>query len=144
MDHLKFITLTKKLAEKNSEKLLQIIHENPKEYWGESELLYPLPKKFKRSLLLEQGEEVIGFIIASEKEEDTLHIHKINVKESFQGKGLGKTLLSYFLNKYSNKLITLKVHHTNNRAIKLYKNIGFSYLRNEEDYHLFRYDKKEG
>jgi ribosomal protein S18 acetylase RimI-like enzyme len=58
------------------------------------------------------------------------HLHHFGIAPSYQGKGLSKMLLEETLRFVKEKGIQVKleVHQDNEKAIKLYKKYGFSYL----------------
>lgn len=68
-----------------------------------------------------------------------LHWHHFGIKPEYQGKGFAKELAKYTLD-YAQKQgiqIKLEVHQQNNRAISLYKKLGFQYL-GDYDVYIFR------
>jgi ribosomal protein S18 acetylase RimI-like enzyme len=65
-----------------------------------------------------------------------LHLHHIGVKPEFQNQGLGKLLTRESL-KFAKKKgyqIKLEVHKDNNKAINIYKKLGFLFLG---DYNVY-------
>ena len=101
------------------------------EYWDESHFLTELPQKWVYSFYVSHGDEVIGFIVASEKEQ-SIHIHKFVVDQPFQGSGLGSRMLQHLVYQ-SQKPITLKVRTDNEQGISFYKKHQFSITYSEKD-----------
>lgn len=82
------------------------------------------------------GEEIVGFIACHSEWEDyregpVCEIHEFAVKEQFQGKGIGKALLERaieYAKSKNHRKITLWVGEKNEKAINLYKKVGFAPL----------------
>lgn len=70
--------------------------------------------------------KVVGFINYYEIY-DRVEIANFNVLEYFQNHGIGTKLINYLIDKYKEKYknITLEVRDDNERAIRLYKKVGF-------------------
>ena len=71
-------------------------------------------------------DKVVGFINYYEIY-DRIEIANFNVLDYFQNNGIGTKLINYVINKYKEKYknITLEVRKDNEKAIKLYKKVGF-------------------
>lgn len=71
-------------------------------------------------------DKVVGFINYYEIY-DRIEIANFNVLEYFQNHGIGTKLINYVIEKYKGKCknITLEVRKDNEKAIKLYKKVGF-------------------
>ena len=71
-------------------------------------------------------DKVVGFINYYEIY-DRIEIANFNVLDYFQNNGIGNKLINYVINKYKEKYknITLEVRKDNEKAIKLYKKVGF-------------------
>lgn len=59
------------------------------------------------------------------------YIDFITVSPNFRGQGIGKTLISHCLETFHDEKITLYVAKNNNRAYKLYRNLGFQVIQKE-------------
>lgn len=81
---------------------------------------------------------------------DEVHITNIAIHPNYRGKGLGKELLKYSIDDYSNiriKGVTLEVNVNNEVAINLYKDSGFEivgkrpgyYSNNQDAYIMWKY-----
>ncbi len=81
---------------------------------------------FMRIIVYLIDNKVVGFINYYEIY-DRLEIANFNVLDYFQNQGIGTKLISYVIDKYKNnyKNITLEVRKDNEKAIKLYKKMGF-------------------
>lgn len=78
---------------------------------------------------LKENNELIGSVAILDNEIDDLIVNK-----KYQGKGYGKKLLLYAINKMQNlkvEKITLHVAKWNEKALKLYENNGFKYVKIE-------------
>lgn len=81
---------------------------------------------FMRIVVFLIENKVVGFINYYEIY-DRLEIANFNVLPYFQNHGIGTKLILYVVDKYKEKFknITLEVRSDNEKAIKLYKKIGF-------------------
>ncbi len=71
-----------------------------------------------------------------------IHLHHFGVLPAFQGRGIGRKLTMESIKFAKNKgfQIKLEVHKTNTEAIKLYTQLGFSYLDDYLVYIVRSYD----
>ncbi len=106
---------------------IQIIKDEPFEYWSEEHFLKELPLKFELSLVAVNDFQIVGYIIASANV-DCAYIHKFMVDSSYRGQQIG-TMLQDVFNKNLIKLgffsIKLCVMGTNKKAISFYKKNGY-------------------
>ena len=113
--------------------------------WGKHSIYdtnyYYLVMKKNLSYVYKNDKEVIAVcLMNSIQPNKEVNIDLICVKKEYQGKGLGKSLLEFCINNCINKdyyEFFLHVATTNQKAIKLYKKLGFiivNYIRNY--YHL--------
>ncbi len=93
------------------------------EIWNKKNFRYELPKKFDYSLALFDHEEIIGYVVASEKN-DAIYIHRFAVCK----KGYSVKFFYEILKNYKNKTIFLMVNVTNKRAIEFYKSFNFDII----------------
>ena len=65
-----------------------------------------------------------------------IHMHHFGIHPDYQGRGLSKPLLreSLFHVKQTGYQVKLEVHNSNDRAINLYKGMGFKYLGDYDVY----------
>lgn len=73
----------------------------------------------------------------------TAYINNVSIVKSYMGKGIAKTLLSMCVqyaerNKFN--VINLEVQESNNRAIQLYKKVGFESVGKKGEFSLMRYE----
>ncbi len=135
---MKINILSKEFAKSNISDLIRISKEIPFEYWEKEHFLFDLSKKWDYSLVAvnEITQKVLGFIICSQKEEFSIHIHKFAVEKESQSKKIGYILLEKLEKEcYSTQIrkITLKVHVSNIRAINFYLKNGFVQKETKED-----------
>lgn len=89
-------------------------------------------------LIVEQEEEAIGFASWSAMEEKGIYkLHKLYVLPGRQGKGLGKTILSFIIDDIKPQGATMLRLNVNrhNKARQFYEKMGFTVIR-EEDIHV--------
>lgn len=81
---------------------------------------------FMKIVVFLMDNKIVGFINYYEIY-DRIEIANFNVLPFFQNKGVGTKLMLYLIDKYSNKCqnITLEVRSDNEKAISLYKKVGF-------------------
>jgi len=126
MDLLINITSLKYL-EDNYEKFIAILKSQKNEYWARENFLKELPNKFRFSLHATINESLVGYIIASSKN-NTAYIHKFMVDRDHRGNKIGHHLLAKFyeITKQLNfNNIELTVERDNLQAIKFYQKNGF-------------------
>lgn len=65
-----------------------------------------------------------------------IHLHHFGILSEYQGKGLSKILLRSSLEhiKQTGCQVKIEVHHSNQKAINLYKKSGFKYLGDYDVY----------
>ncbi|MEM8914480.1 MAG: GNAT family N-acetyltransferase [Pseudomonadota bacterium] len=68
----------------------------------------------------------VAYAILSRKWADRLHIHQFMVRKERRGSGVGDTLMSGLLERYSNDPVSLKVDRHNDGAIRFYSRYGFA------------------
>ena len=126
---IKIVKLTKELAVKISDQIL-ILEKNWAEIgdepWNIDNLLNDLPLKWDLSQLALVDNNVVGYLIASLKD-NAVYLNKIVVDKSQRNFGIGKKLLKEFLKKSLkikiNKVI-FKVR-IDNPAVKFYEKLNF-------------------
>lgn len=105
------------------------------EPWGRTRWLVDLPGKWELSWVLLCKGRPIGFLIASRKE-DALHIHRLAVAANERCTGFGNLLMTAAARQAQEQgypIITLKVRHTNTRAIAFYTRLGFTVSGRQRD-----------
>ena len=113
---------------------VNILKNELNEYWGKEHFLKDLEGKWKYSLYIEDKQKIIGYIIASKKD-DNIHIHKFMIHNEYRSHGVGYKLLEAFENlcaRNKEYLIELKVYNKNRLAIKFYLKNGFKEEENSE------------
>ena len=113
---MKQIKITKEYMLENLEQFKGIIKDVPNEYWTDKHFLLDLPGKWDWSITMEHEDKLIGFVIASSARAGRVHIHKFMVAKEYRSRGIGNVLLMY----YMGFRVTLKVHKSNDRAIRFY------------------------
>ena len=128
--------ITKEYLKSHIESFLEILKNEPYEYWNEENFLIDLPGKYDISYYLELDEVLASYIISSLKPNNIAYIHKFMTSESYRNKGLGRMILNIFqLNCKQKKIkeIQLTVIKSNNDAIEFYINNGFTFISNRLD-----------
>ncbi|MBN2009909.1 GNAT family N-acetyltransferase [candidate division KSB1 bacterium] len=129
MDHLVEIQiLTSEKLESSLPAFIKVLEEFPNEYWQSEHFLTDLPGKWQLSIFAEQHNQLLGYIIASQKG-DTAHIHKFMVTSQFRAAGVGSSLMDYFIQNCERLGLfkfSLWVYANNVGAIKFYERHGFA------------------
>lgn len=88
--------------------------------------------------LIENDKKIIGYCLLN-KQDNNYHIMKIVIDYNFQSQRLGTLLFNkmneYYQNKDKSYSFTLEVKVDNNKAIGLYKKMGFIKIKNLKDYY---------
>ncbi|NPA13502.1 MAG: ribosomal protein S18-alanine N-acetyltransferase [Aquificae bacterium] len=93
--------------------------------WSKGQILSTNPYRIKKSVYL--GDTLVGFF-EGEVILDEGAVLMLAVKKEFQGKGIGKSILNWFISyckKQGVKNVWLEVSAENQKAIQLYSNLGF-------------------
>lgn len=120
--------LKKDLLEERLSEFIEILKEEPGEYWRETHFLLALPDKYEISVVATTGDTIAGYIIASRKDNEP-YIHKFMVRKDLRGRSLGTDMLCFFEKNILKKgfsSIYLAVREENESAIKFYKNNMFT------------------
>jgi len=92
-------------------------------------------QEHQQFVLLEQGEEAIGFASwSATKEKGVFKLHKLYLLPGQQGKGLGKIFLHYIINEIRPagvKKLRLNVNRYN-KAKQFYERLGFTVIGEED------------
>ncbi len=75
-----------------------------------------------------QGYTMIAKSFSTEFGKPCIWIEDLYVKDGYRGLGLGKMLLDFIAEKYTDCVFRLEVEEENKRAINLYKKCGFDIL----------------
>ncbi|MBE6787123.1 MAG: GNAT family N-acetyltransferase [Ruminococcaceae bacterium] len=75
-----------------------------------------------------QGYAMIAKSFSTEFGKQCIWLEDLYIKEKFRGLGLGKKVLDFITQKYTNCIFRLEVEEENERAVKLYEKSGFSVL----------------
>jgi ribosomal protein S18 acetylase RimI-like enzyme len=116
-------TLTRQDLEKHLDEFIEILSEEPHEYWTGEHFRSSLPLKFEFSVAAFSGDRLAGYIIASLKEEGP-YIHKYMVRNDLRSMSVGKKMLDFLEQKILDagfNSIELSVMEANERAISYYR-----------------------
>jgi dTDP-4-amino-4,6-dideoxy-D-galactose acyltransferase len=88
----------------------------------------------------DKNETIVGFVTLNKKSESLVNIGLVAVSDGFRGKGIGKSLINYALNKsfelgYKEIQVITQINNIN--AIKLYESIGFYIKEKTFVYHYW-------
>lgn len=134
MGNLTIKALSKRYLQKNIALFIDIAREFPNEQWKEEHFLLELPNKFKLSLVAIINGKLVGYIIASQKNNHA-YIHLFIVKKEYQGEKIGTRLQENFeehCGVYFLSEIKLTVHDSNHKAFLFYKYNGYKISRYKE------------
>ena len=107
-----------------------------KEYWNENynivkDVYIPMSKTF----IYEDNDDIRGFISIINND----FIGALFVEKNYQSQGIGKSLIDYAKNLYDN--LSLAVYKENEKAISLYKKLGFNVIEETESRYYMKYNK---
>ena len=130
--------LTKEFLSRNIDQFIDILNDIPGEYWGRENFLLDLGGKFTYSCFALVNNRLAGYIIASERGEAAIHIHKFMVAAKYRGMKIGSRMLAFLETSLKERGITgesLKVERTNDKGIKFYLNHGFVFISATPEHH---------
>lgn len=109
------------------------------EHWGHENFLIELNGKWDNSYIALEENIIAGFIICSKKNKNTLHIHRLAVREKFQFMGIGTRLIANVINSTDSEInrVTLKVKADNITAQRFYVKVGFKYSYTEDKNYVY-------
>jgi len=97
------------------------------EVWNISNFKYTLPKKNDYSFVLFESDIIIGYAVASEKN-DAVYMHRFAVFK----RGKAKIFFEEVLKNYQDKSIYLMVNIINIQAIRFYRQFDFDIVNDKE------------
>jgi ribosomal protein S18 acetylase RimI-like enzyme len=81
--------------------------------------------------------------IVTDEGNDIFEVKNIATYEKYHGKGYGKQMMKFIIEKYRNKCKTLLVGTGNvEKSLKYYKNLGFKYSHIVKNFFVDNYDHK--
>lgn len=137
--------------EKFDKKILEDIENIEKESFNEPWLKEVYMKLIEKDNVFVYGAKadnrLVGFILIMDMI-DVLEVIRIAIKKEYRRQGMGEDILREFISD-SDKDIFLEVRTSNEKAIKLYKKIGFELLNIRKNYYkdtnesalIFRFQK---
>lgn len=134
---LNFTVFSYDLIKEHVDRCLELLKQMPNfQYWTEEHFLLNLPLKFLFSQGAFDKDLLVGFIIASQKEKDLVHIHKYVVDKQYRNRNIGSSLLMNLcvlcLSMQINR-ISLNVYSDNTKAIEFHKRNGFRIISTRHD-----------
>ena len=136
------VPLTKELINRYLNEMIEMSSQLHGDYWAAEHYLSELNKKWDLSFALMEKNEMLGFMIVSDKDV-SYHLHRIVIRKEQIGKGYGKILLERLINDAKTALknaVTLKVHPANDVAINLYEKYGFKKVATDGENYSYRLD----
>lgn len=120
------------------DKIIEIENEVFTSCWNREQFEYELlENEFSNMYVIKEDEEIIGYAglwILFERAEITT----IAITTKYQGKKYGETLLRFLIEEAIKKgadICSLEVRVSNERAINLYRKLGFEVLRTRKNYY---------
>ncbi|MDO4711652.1 MAG: GNAT family N-acetyltransferase [Peptostreptococcaceae bacterium] len=117
------------------------------EFYHTDAVLYPIPREYiettfeeitvsdiyAEGYLFEHEEEVAGYALitksfSQEAGGRVIWLEEVYIRPKFQGKGIGKEFFGFIEKKHPLKRLRLEVEYSNERAIKLYEDLGYEVL----------------
>ena len=93
------------------------------------------------SFVCKINNKIVGFTVLTKKENDEILIYTVFVDENHRRKGVATKLIQHSMNNarkiYKKAYFTLHVIVTNEKAINLYKKIGFKLTKTIPDFYLW-------
>ena len=124
----RIVMLTRDVLQEHLDQLLLMDRGTPGERWERDHFLHEMPGKWLSSrLATDDAGNPTGFLVASIKP-DAIHVHRVVVKATHRGQGIGTRLLQAVAQSARERAIptiTLKVPKSNTDAIRLYQRLGF-------------------
>lgn len=114
---------------------------------GEDQVAYMLDRFYTREALMAQmeqghsfiigydGDEPVAFASWSEIEPHVYKLHKLYISTGQQGKGVGRSMISYIVDEIRKEAATflcLNVNRYNNSAKAFYEKVGFKHVTDED------------
>lgn len=133
--------LTRKNLIENIRELIEIDHViKADDQWDEEQFLLELDGKWSNSFIALINKRIVGFIICSKKNKNTLHIHRLAVRNEYTRKGVGTQLIEKVINNADINLeyITLKVRDDNKNGQQFYEKCKFYKFFHEDDKYIYR------
>ncbi len=115
----------------------QIIHSNFSNPWKDKDILFKSSNSIKKVALELNSCKVLGYIDGYTVL-DEADLLLIVVRKEYQNKGIGSSLLRYFINQVKAKNINkifLEVSEKNEPAIRMYKKFGFEIYGKRDNYY---------
>ena len=130
----RIIKLTRDEIVRNLSQIKYITESDELKKWTNEQILHPLPKKFEISIAACLKNTLTGYIIASQKESDTFHIHKMMIHPKYRNMKIGHLLMDFFIKHIDKdiKKISLWVYDINPGAIAFYKKFNFIIVQNAD------------
>jgi len=93
---MKISNLSLPLLENNIDEIINInrIDVDTRMHWTVHNFLKPTDSKWKFSIFAQEQDEILGYVIASKKDELTIHIHLIMISSIHRNKKLGILLIN--------------------------------------------------
>ena len=107
--------------------------------YSRAELRYYIDRKSAFTVLAEEGDQLVGFLIADRDDRGFGHIITIDVDPKTQRKGIGTALIKSAeerLRKAGCKSVLLETAVDNLKALSFYKNHGYSVLKSLPRYYM--------
>jgi len=121
-------TLSKEFLRKNLQEFIAILKDEPAEYWHEEHFSKELFGKFDISMIALCNNALVGYIIASIKQEGA-YIHKFMTSSQYRSRGIGSRLQHAFeikVKKLKLQKILLTILAENKNASEFYEKNGYN------------------
>jgi GNAT superfamily N-acetyltransferase len=132
-----FRTLSPDFLRERERDLMRIASDQPDEYWTLQNFLIELPKKWLLSFGVFQDADFSGYVIASAKSPESIHVHHFMLRADRRGKGIGARMMAEAevrCRAAGASRLTLKVKQSNQAAVQFYQKAGFLLSEEAQDY----------
>jgi len=138
-DEFEFVRLTRQWTMANWPRIKELSRDLSWDYWQREHFLLDLPAKWDLSFWVNNGREIVGYVIASLKE-NWIWLHRVVMAANYRNQGRGRQVLNHLENRcheFSAQGVRLKVASDNPEAISFYSREGFREYGVEGTYHVF-------
>lgn len=140
---MSILKLTKRMISEKISEFIEIDRViNTDERWQYDNFIIDLDGKWDNSYVFFADSRIVGYIICSIKNKESIHIHRLAIERECQNKGIGSELINEIIKNVNEgtKYITLKVRKDNIIAKKFYEKNKFKNIGLIDDNNIYRKD----
>lgn len=99
-----------------------------------------IPQQIENYKIIIVDNKVAGCVLVESKDDGFL-LDEIYIESNFRNKGIGTEIIKNIL--FNKEIVYLWVYKANEKAIKLYKKLGFNILEQTETRYYMKYESKK-